>query len=398
MHLFKMFFKLVNRNKTGLIIYGIITIVMLASLMMMVNSNAGDAAGISAEKKSYDISYIDNDDSELSKALVEYMDVNNTMTDYSDKNESEISNLVFFDITDFHMEIPEGFEEAIENGKDYKEITYSSCEGAKSYISYDIDSQVNGFIQAYQNYIKLGYDKAEAASKAKDLMTTNATLTVVSDTKTDDTNKDKNIVIANINQFYPYLILGMLTLGIGHTIIANNKKEISDRVNVGPVPGYMTQLINTLGLMVSGVIIWAIFMGINLIYGHDTEVIKQYGWVVALNSFVCMLSCCAITSLLTSLIKNSNILSMTTNIVGLSMSFFCGVFVPMRFIGSKVLTFAKFLPFYWTVYVNNMTYEPYSKYAFDLKQVIIGISIEFLFAVVLAAIALLAASKRIIKE
>ena len=123
----------------------------------------------------------------------------------------------------------------------------------------------------------------------------------------------------------------------------------------------------------------------------------KYGWVVALNSFVSMLTCCAITSLLTSLIKTSNTLSMTTNIVGLSMSFFCGVFVPMRFIGSNVLMFSKFLPFYWTVLVNNMTYEPYSKYAFDLSKVITGIGIELLFAVAISAVAIIAANKRIIK-
>lgn len=396
MHLFKHFFKLLQRNRTGLILYGIITFILVMMLVLTVGDN-DSVDNMILQAKSYDISYVDNDNSALSKGLIDYLSEENNVTDYSDKDETAISNLVFFYITEYHFTVPEGFMESVENGSFDKEITFATDTGNNGMVSYDLDSRINNYLNAYRDYRFLGYSEEEAISLAKDLVSNTPTMTIVDKDGEGKAASTKEIVLYNINQYYPYLILGMLVLGLGHTILITNKKELVDRNTVAPVPKYMTNLINVLGLITTGTAIWAIFFAFNLIYGGSTELIKNYGWVIGINSYLSMVTACSITALMTNIIKTSNTLSMVTNIVGLAMSFFCGVFVPMRFLGETVLAFAKFLPFYWTVLANNMTSSIQSGYAFDITQIWVCFGVELLFAVAIAAIAIISNPKRIIK-
>lgn len=395
MHLYKHFFKLISRNRVGIIIYACITAAMV--IMLMASVKSGNEAGVSVETKSYGISYVDNDNSEASRGLIEYLSLGNNVTDMAGKSETEISNLVFFDMTDFHMTIPENFGKDLEAGEAGNSITFETNSGTQGFTSYDIENRINGYLNAYRNYISMGLSGEEAADRAVETMASGAVMTVVAESMNENTQNIREVVLFNINQYYPYLMLGFMALGIGNTLIIISKKELEERNIVAPIPAHMTRLINMLGLVTSGIVVWGAFMAFNFIYGAGTDLITNNGWVIAVNSFLCMVTCCSITLLFTSLIKTGNTLSMVTNIVGLSMSFFCGVMVPMRFIGDKVLTFSKFLPFYWTILVNNMTDLPLSKGVYDQNLMLVSFGIEFLFAIAISAIALLSSSKCIIK-
>lgn len=397
MHLYKHFFKLIGRNVSGLIIYGMITLVMIAILGLQAKSS-GNTMGVSAATVSRSISYADNDNSALSKGLIDFLSVNNKVTDYSGRSETEISNIVFFAMTDYHFTIPEGMENEVEAGNTNLNISFETANGASGYMAYEMSNLIDGYLNTYRNFRNIGLSETEAISRTKNVMINDTRLTVISDEEENAGNNTKEIVLFNINQYFPYILLGMLALGIGNTILITSKKELEDRNCVSPIPTYMTRLTNTVGLITVGLVLWAALMAFNFIYGAGTDMIRDYGWVIAVNSFLCMLIDCAMASLMTALIKSSNALSMVTNIVGLGMSFLCGVFVPIRFIGEKVVAFAKFLPFYWTVTVNNMTNISQSKYAFDSKLMIMSFVVEFLFAIAISTIAIISGNKCIIKE
>lgn len=397
MHQFKHFFKLISRNVGGLVIYGVITIVMVIMLVMQVKAQSG-AMGVSTDTKSYAVSYVDNDNSPVSKGLIEYLGTINEVSDFGDKDETEISNIVFFYITDYHMTIPEGFGESVENGADNNDIEYETAAGSNGYVSYEIANEINSYLNAYRSFRTIGLDERAASDKAIKMLVNTSEVTIVSEEDKAVNMDMKEVVLFNINQYYPYLVLCLLAMGIGSTILITTKKELEERNYVSPVPTYMTKLTSMLGLFVSGTIIWALFMAFNLIYGAGTDILNNYFGVIAINSFLCMLTSCAITALLTSLIKSGTaILSMATNVIGLGMAFFCGVFVPMRMISEKVLSFAKFLPFYWTILVNNMTSVAQSKSFYDGGQMMVAFGIEFLFAIAISAIAIICSNKCIIK-
>ncbi|MBR5387819.1 MAG: ABC transporter permease [Clostridiales bacterium] len=374
MHLFKNFFKLLKNNSTGVIIYAVIFVAMVIGVMVAAPAMASETSGEAyATQTSMNITYVDYDDSELSRGLIDYLSVNNEVTDVSDRSESSIQNLVFFGLSEYHLTIEEGFG----NGTgDIKYLTDMENSGA----IYMIDLAVNNYIQAYKDYEAMGYEPSECAEHAKELVTNTATLNIVEKDDGRSSTSAGDVVIVFINQFFPYLALGFMTLGIGHTVIANNNKLIGDRIECSPVNRKKISFSNSLGIATSGVVLWIVFMLINVILGFakGSDAFREYWWLLMINSFLTTLISCAFASFVTSFDLTSNSLSMVTNIAGLSMAFMSGVFVPQYLLGEGLLNIAKFMPMYWCVYASNMVD---ASTAYEPDKLLMCFGIEILFAV-----------------
>jgi len=376
MHLYKSFFRLLKRNPIGIIIYASIFVMMIVLLFVIARMD-----NTSTEfKNSNKISYIDNDGSELSRGLIRYLSIDNEVSDYSGKSESAILDLTFFNMSEYHMTIDKGFAEGVAKGDDSK-ISYVTDFNLSGEV-FSINGSINNFINTYREYKILGKTDEEAVNSAIELLSDSTKVNVViDDTKARSTGDE--LVVSQLNQFFSYLAFGFLALGVGHTIIANNDVNVGKRIDSSPVSRKKISLANTAGLVTSGVVIWLIFLLFNVIFGSHTQIFREYWWVILINSFLTMLVCCALTSVVTSFNITNNTLSMMTNIISLSMSFVCGVFVPQWLLGEGVLKVARFLPFYWSVYANNMTYAS-SKVEFDMNQLLVCFGMEILFAVVFA--------------
>lgn len=391
MHLYKNFFRLLKHNKTGVIIYGCIFVAMV-TLLFLTAGSGGDGAG--EFKKSYDISYVDHDGSELSKGLIAFLSEGNHVQDLGDRSEAAILDLVFFGMSVYHMDIAPGFADSINRGEDGK-ISYTTSFDMSSTV-FGIDNTVNSYIALYRDYKLMGYSDAEAVNAAAELLGSGTEIKVLAADPAAEQDSNE-FVVFQLNQFFCYLVLGFLALGVGHTIIANNDENVGRRIEASPVSRKKISFTNTLGLVTTGVVIWLFFVAVNVIFGHDTRLFQEYWWVIFINSFITMTVSCAIASLLTSFNINANSLSMVTNIVSLSMCFVCGVFVPQWLLGDGVLKAARFLPFYWSVYANNMTY-PQSGVVFDLSRLMLSFLIQAVFAVVIALAAAFVKSSRLGKR
>ncbi len=378
MHLYKNFFRLLRHNLVGVIIYAVIFVAMILGLSM-----SAEAMGPSdiEYKKSYKISYSDSDDSVLSRGLIDYLSKENEVTDLSGRSEESVLDMVYFSVTEYHMEIGAGFEKSVENGEDAKIIyTTNSDMGG---VTYAADTMVNNYISAYGDYRKMGYSREEAAAKADELLSVQTKAYVLAaDEEHVMTGEDS--MIYTLHNFFGYLIIGFMALGIGHVIVANNNKQIGDRISASPVDGKKISFSNTMGLMTSGAAAWALFSGIAWVLGHDTVIYKEYWWLFLINSLVATLVACSLTSLITSFNIEHNTLNMVTNIVSLGMSFICGVFVPLDVLSDGLLNIARFFPLYWMVCANELTKTGGN---IDGDRLFLYIGIELLFAVALAVLA-----------
>lgn len=388
MHLYKSFFRLLKRNPIGIIIYAGIFVMMIILLVVIAKLDTSSASEFDVK---YHISYEDNDGSCLSKGLIGYLSEKNDVYDLSDRDRSDVLDIVFFGISEYHMKIDKGFADGVMNGDDSK-ISYVTDFGMSGAV-YSLNAMVNNYVNTYKEYKIMGMTDEEAAGKAGVLLSDSTVVKVVTDDTKPAASEDE-VVISQLNQFYCYLALGFLALGVGHTIIANNDGKVGKRIDASPVARRKISFANTAGLITCGVFIWLVFVLINLTFGMKTQIIKEYWWVVLINSFLTMLMCCGLTSVITSFNISNNTLSMLTNIISLSMSFVCGVFVPQWLLGDGVLNVARFLPFYWSVYANNMTYSS-SGIRFDLDQVLVCFGMEIMFAVVLALAAAFIKSTRL---
>ncbi|MCR5528845.1 MAG: ABC transporter permease [Saccharofermentans sp.] len=378
MHLYKNFFRLLRHNLVGVIIYAVIFVAMILGLSM-----SAEAMGPSdiEYKKSYKISYSDSDDSVLSRGLIEYLSKENEVTDLSGRSEESVLDMVFFSVSEYHMDIEAGFEEAVENGEDAK-ITYTTNSDLGG-VTFAADTMVNNYISSYCDYRKMGYSKEEAASKADELLEVQTRAFILTADE-DHVMTGKDSMIYTLYNFFGYLIIGFMALGIGHIIVANNNKKIGDRISSSPVNGKKISISNTMGLITSGVAAWALFSGIAWVLGHDTVIYRDYWWLFVINSLVATLVACSLTSLITSFDIEHNTLNMVTNIISLGMSFICGVFVPLDVLSDGLLNIARFFPLYWMVCANEMTK---AGGFINSDRLLLYIGIELLFAVALAVLA-----------
>ena len=374
MHLFKNFFKLLKSNRTGVIIYGVIFIAMIIGVIAAAPSLASESTGPDyASQEAIEVTYVDNDHSALSEGLIDYLSVNNNVTDVSDRSASSIQDLVFFGLSEYHLTIEDGFADGT------GEITYLS-DMEKSGAIYRIDGAVNNYIQAYRDYENMGYEPEECADLAKELLLDSATLNVVEKDDGRSSTTAGDVVIVFINQFFPYLSIGFMTLGIGHTVIANNNKLIGDRIECSPVNRKKISLANSMGIATSGLVLWLVFMLVNLMLGQDSPAFREFWWLLVINSFLTTMIACAFAAFVTSFDVTSNSLSMITNIASLSMAFVSGVFVPQYLLGEGLLTVAKFMPMYWCVVASNMIDV---NSTFDSGKLLMCFGIEILFIVAL---------------
>jgi ABC-2 type transport system permease protein len=97
-----------------------------------------------------------------------------------------------------------------------------------------------------------------------------------------------------------------------------------------------------------------------------------------LNSLVFLLIAATLALLLGSLSLEWNALNMASNLIGLGMSFLCGVFVPQWLLGDSVRAFSHVLPAYWYIRIVNML-SGLSGEAFSLRTYQVCISVQLLF-------------------
>ena len=81
-----------------------------------------------------------------------------------------------------------------------------------------------------------------------------------------------------------------------------------------------------------------------------------------------------------------NVLNLINQVLGLGMSFMCGVFIPTSILSSSVLSAARFMPAYWYIRANNMIADVQP---FSLEGVLKCYGVQLLFAAALVLLTLL---------
>ena len=104
-----------------------------------------------------------------------------------------------------------------------------------------------------------------------------------------------------------------------------------------------------------------------------------------------MFVCIAITFLVAQLSKRVSALSMWSNVIGLSTSFLCGVFVTRQLLPDKVVAFSKCLPTYW--YINVTEELKYFSGTLS-REAWISMGVQLLFAAAIFAVSLVIIKNR----
>lgn len=372
MQVFKTFFKIAKKHVTSCLIY----IVVFVGLLLMISNTSSDENS-NFKEAAFDISIIDEDNSATSRALTEYLTSTHTLVTLPSTDRETLQDSLYYAKIDFVLRIPSGFEKKLEQG-----ITKEIVKASKRQYSsngYFLEQQVQQYLQTISLYLKGGFSVKEALLKTDASLASAPEVTLLKETKIN-TEKAENFY--QFFQYIPYMLLSILIVGMAPIVIIFQKKDLEKRIHCSALSIHNINMQLSLSCLVYSLIVWLVFiLAAFLSYGGEL-LFSQKGLLCILNSFVYLLISIAITLFITLFSPNDNILSMLANVIGLGMSFLCGIFVPQYLLSDSVISISRFLPAYWYVRINNML-SGASGENYLLKHYFMWIGIECLFCVAL---------------
>lgn len=377
MQVFNAFLKISKKTIPMALIYiGLFLVLLTFFVDSNTQNNTFEAAHLS-------VSVIDMDNTEESKALIDFIGQRHDLVDI-ENNKDAILDALYYGKTDYVLNIKEGYAEKLSNGK--TDELFTNYKIPDSYTGIFVDNLVNQYVSTLSAYIAGGNTADEALAKTETLLSEETEVTVQSFSDNKSGVDDYPIKTAYYFQFMAYIILSVLITILSSVILKINRKEIRSRTNCSclTVTSQTAQII--LGSTVVVAVIWVIFIAAALIMNGGAFTEKFL--LAVLNSLVFTIVSAGIAILIAAAAPKSNVVNVISNIVALGMSFLCGVFVDQSLLGEGVLSASRFLPAYWYVRANNML-SGMSDEVFSFNSFMSFVGIEAIFAVALFAIIIL---------
>ena len=377
MIIFKIFLKTTKKSLGSIIPYFAIFFLII----MMLSQFGGNNAAEFSETK-ITMAVFDHDNTTLSNALYNYLNETQDITQLKEDRDLLIENLYSQMIT-YVLFIPEGFEEKILNAKDVSELNditeYMASSGSTSTVL--MDNKISGYVKTLATYIIAGVDKDKAIENTNDIQNTATTVSTLSGNDAGEKSMPYYFF-----QYLPHIMINVIMSGLGLVYLTFRKKDLANRITCSSLSVKSQNLQIILGSSIYVFVTFAIFVIAAIAIFGDT-LFNTTGGLYILNTAVFAIFTLALTYFVSYVIKSQNGLSGACNICSLGLSFLGGVFVPMEVMSGTVLKISQFLPTYWYIKAHNIA-EEYTGSSAQIKDFLLSLGIQLLFAITLFAGAL----------
>ena len=370
------FARVAKKNLPNTFVYFIVFVVLL--IMMSINASSSNEKQFQAS--AVNLCIFDRDQSTASRALSDYLATIHHIVPLSRTDRDDLQDNMYYHQIDYVLTIPESFEDSLRSGSSDSLVETSkrkdSCSG------YFVDRQIDTYLHALSQYLKTGASVTEAIASTRKSLDDVPGVNTISFSSSD---KSDNSSMGYFFQYFPYIILMMLLEGLSPVLMSFRDPLMKARMSCGAIPQSRISLQLGLGCLIYVVLWWVGFLGIALFMYGPAHLFSHTGLLFILNSAVYLLVATAIALLLGSFPMDFNMINMIANILGLGMSFLCGIFVPQAHLGKTVLSIGRFLPVYWNVRITNMI-APYSSDILSMSDYWMCIGIQLLFFAALFAV------------
>jgi ABC-2 type transport system permease protein len=286
-----------------------------------------------------DVAVYNRDGSNLSDALVEYIEKNTNVKEISEDGD-DLSDALYYSNVDYVVYIEKGFGEKISKNEDPKVEVKSNG----SYGSYLAETIVSRFVKVAKSYAPS--PEAGIALRTKNLLENETEVSINSQLNTSG--------LSNAEFYYNFMnysILAGLVFAIAYATVGFRRRMVKKRLNVSAtsykkinrdlmicsfaLAGILLLIYNVLGLFV---------LGPNVVFSTN-------GLLMVLNSVILTIFAVTLALFLTNLIDKNNALLAIINIVSIGSSFICGVFVPAEWMPDVVTALAHAFPSFY--YIDN---------------------------------------------
>lgn len=372
MIVFKSFFKVLRSYKISLIMYLVISLGIIYIL-----SSFNTKGNASYYRVSQGIAVQDDDKSEVSKGLIEYLSTINGIKNADDYTDDQITDMIYYTRLSNRLLIPAGFGEAYLNGADMSALKIESTKEAGARMGYSVETEIDSYLNLLSGYLAGGFDVAEAQKLTMEALADNSAVSVIADVKVED---DK---IFTVFQMLPYGILTMLFSAVLPVILRFGSMLLKKRSDISSTPVLKRQI--AIALAAGVISIFIIFVLITLASILSGEAFTGRWWLIVLNIVTLSITVVMLLVAVSNLNLKPEMSAGFTNVVGLSFSFLGGIFVPIEYLGSGAKVIGQFLPTYW--YSEAMTRI---KTGGGFNDILNCLLIQLLFGVMVMGVGLVA--------
>lgn len=382
MQVFKAFFKIARKRLNTAVVY----FVMYAIITIALSFSVKETFSSQFQASALSVSIRDEDKSTLSKALSCYLASLHHVSD-SAADDKTISDQMYYRTLDYALTIPAGFEDALLSGD--TDALLSSIKIPGGLRGYYVDQQISQYLQNIKLCLAGGCTMEGAVEKTNAAL---AKLPAVETVSFLSGDTDTNSGVFYFFQYMPYIFIAILFTGLAQILVTLNGTDLKKRTACSALSSGARTRALALGCILYSLGIWLLFQLLCLaVYG--TDLFHKNALLGILNSLVFLLFSAAATLFVSCFAPDNNTLNMLSNIIGLSMAFLCGIFVPQSMLPEGVLAAGKFLPAYWYIRANNML-AGFGSEVFDMDFYWLCIGIQLLFAAAMFALTVVASRQR----
>ncbi|MBQ6462333.1 MAG: ABC transporter permease [Pseudobutyrivibrio sp.] len=368
----------------------IVTIIVYFSVFVLFGNISAKATATTKDTMFEDsivkVAITDNDNSALSRGLVEYLNETEDVVDPQTTSIKEMNDNVRFLIYDYALIIPDDFSERVKNGETEDLLEYVA-PGATA-PQFLLTEKIRTYMQDVMVYLNSSYSEDEAIALTKENMIK------LSDTKAsimDNADENHRSFYTGMFTFNGYTLMMILCISISSVLSFTKDVDVKNRISVSGMHFKTRNFAIIAAVFCIGIVITAavtVVVGLMGLSDTNGKFIFYCIDVIAL-----MLVGLGMAYMISAITTNENIINMVTNMFVLSMSFFCGVFIDIQFLSPAIVKFAHFLPLYWyTAAITLINDTPVDKILG--KTFYEYLLIEILFAGIFFAAGLIISKKK----
>ena len=368
----------------------IVTIIVYFSVFVLFGNISAKATATTKDTMFEDsivkVAITDNDNSALSRGLIEYLNETEDVVDPQTTSIKEMNDNVRFLIYDYALIIPDDFSERVKNGETDDLLEYVA-PGATA-PQYLLTEKINTYMKDVMVYLNSGYSEDESIALTKENMIK------LSDTKAsimDNSDENHRSFYTGMFTFNGYTLMMILCISISSVLSFTKDVDVKNRISVSGMHFKTRNFAIIAAVFCIGIVITAavtVVVGLMGLSDTNGKFIFYCIDVIAL-----MLVGLGMAYMISAITTNENIINMVTNMFVLSMSFFCGVFIDIQFLSPAIVKFAHFLPLYWyTAAIRLINDTPVDKILG--KTFYEYLLIEILFAGIFFAAGLIISKKK----
>ena len=382
MSVFNAILKSLKANITTIIVY-LTIFTVFGNMQAKATTSTQESA---FEEVTVKVAVTDNDNSNLSQALVDYLTETQEVVAPGTDDPQVMNDNVRFAIYDYALIIPEGFEEQIKSGDVEDALTYIAPGTTAS--QFLLTEKLNDYLQDVVVYLNSGYSENEAISLTHDQMVklSNTQATVI-----DKSEENHRSYYSGMYTFNGYTLMMLLCVCCACTLTFMKNRDVYNRISVSGMHFFTRNAASIAAVIFIGFAITTVAIIVISLMGLEYENTKFIFY--AIDTYTLMFVGLGMAYFICSITVNENLINMVANMFVLSMSFLCGVFVDTQYLSASIVKAAHFMPLYWYTTaikfindtpINNIWSRQFASY----------LLIEVLFAMVFFAAGLIITKKK----